>query len=250
MRAAPPVIENRRHWALFLDIDGTLIDIAQTPDSVIISATLPALLSVLRQALDGALALISGRALTDIDRMFSGQFDAAGTHGIEWRHAGTTIPNDRHRHEAITNIVPLIEERAYHLPGLLIEKKSQSLALHYRQNPELKPDAWSLAEYAMRELGEDFRLLAGHSVVEIIAADADKGKAIERFMAIPPYIGRIPIFAGDDVTDESGFQVINRMEGISIKIGNPPSLLAQFHISSPSELKVWLAAVATTLTER
>ncbi|CAK0775336.1 Trehalose 6-phosphate phosphatase [Gammaproteobacteria bacterium] len=133
------------------------------------------------------------------------------------------------------------------LPGLLIEKKSQAIALHYRQNPARESDAWSLAEHAARELGTDFRLLAGKNVVEIVVADADKGKAIERFMAISPYVGRIPVFAGDDVTDESGFEVVNRMGGISIKVGEIPSPLARFRIGSTSELRAWLTAVATTL---
>ena len=249
MKLGAPTFEHCRHWALFLDIDGTLVDIAPTPDSIIVLPTLPVLLAAIGEALNGALALISGRAMADIERMFSGQFDAAGTHGVEWRHAGTTMPDDNRRSTAITNITPLIEDRARQLTGLRIEKKPQAIALHYRQHPDREFDAWSLAEYALRELGDGFRLLAGKYVVEIVAADADKGKAIERFMSIPPYAGRIPVFAGDDVTDESGFQVVNGMEGISITVGNTPSPLARFHIGSSLELRAWLATMATKLGE-
>lgn len=244
-----PEIKNCHRWALFLDIDGTLVDIAPTPESVVILPTLPNILTSISQALNGALALISGRPMSDIDRMFPVQLDAAGTHGAEWQCAGVTMREDSDRLDAIANIMPRIQERVYELPGLLLEKKRQAIALHYRQNPERKADAWALAEQVVTELGADFRLLAGNGVVEIVAANVDKGKAIERFMTVAPYIGRVPVFAGDDVTDESGFQVINRMNGISIKVGDTYSQSARFRIASTIELRSWLVAIATKLKE-
>ncbi len=242
-----PTIEQCYNWALFLDIDGTLVDIAPTPDSVTVLPTLPTLLNDLRQTLGGALALISGRSMIEIDYLFPGRLDAAGTHGVEWRHAGTMLPEDGNHHDAMSNLMPEIEDRVRKLPGLLIEKKSHSFALHYRQHPERESDAWSLAGSALQALGADFRLLFGKGVVEIVAANADKGMAIKRFMALPPYRGRIPVFVGDDVTDECGFQVVNQMGGVSIRVGDTSFSLARFKIGTPPELRAWLSAIAIHL---
>ncbi|MDR3435362.1 trehalose-phosphatase [Telmatospirillum sp.] len=226
--------------ALFLDIDGTLIDLAPHPDDVVVPAGLIALLVALRACLDGALALISGRSLSQIDGLFgAGRFDAAGSHGYEWR---TGAEGDR----AIAPPAPLfaavadlVAKEAALLPGLLVERKLYSIALHHRAAPSREPAAWALARTALARLGAGYHLQAGQGVVEIVPAAAEKGMAIERFMRAPPYRGRNPVFAGDDLTDESGFQSVNHLGGWSVHIGGNETS-ASYHLASPQALRRWL----------
>lgn len=236
-------------WALFLDIDGTLLDIAPTPEGVIIPATLPPLLDSLTRRLSGALALISGRSLADIDRLFPQRTDAAGIHGAEWRMSGKSAArtDDRGQDLVPDDLVTGIETQARLLPGVLVERKPRSVALHYRSAPEHATAVHALAEAAVRRAPSPLRLLRGKAVIELIPAGAGKGKAIEQFMQTPPYAGRTPVFVGDDVTDEDGFITINRMGGISIYVGGNPTA-ARCRFSSPAAVRQWLAMLNDRLS--
>lgn len=233
-------------WALFLDIDGTLLDLAPRPGDVVVPQTLPPLLDALTARFEGAMALVSGRSLEDIDRLFPGGRDAVGCHGAEWRLGGETFapadvwPDDLAR---------MIETEATQFPGVSVEFKSRSVALHFRAAPEHCVALRTMAEAAMRLSAHPLNLLEGKMVIELVPAGMTKGSAIERFMACPPYAGRRPVFIGDDVTDESGFVAAIDMGGLSIHVGDDPATAARFRFHSPASLRHWLAGLEQSLGE-
>ena len=237
-RSPPAALGN---WALFLDIDGTLVDLAAAPDGVVVPTGLTALLDRLTGRLAGALALVSGRSLTGIDRLLPGGRDAAGTHGVEWRRNGRAQALAESWPAELDAAVAAATER---LPFLHVERKAHSVALHYREAPEQGAAVRALAEALVRAAPRPFDLLDGKAVVEIVPPGAGKGAAIERFMASPPYAGRLPVFVGDDVTDEHGFAAVNRLGGISVHVGANPATTAGWRLDSPAAVRAWLAALA------
>jgi trehalose 6-phosphate phosphatase len=231
-----------RNWAFFLDLDGTLLDIAETPEAVDPGEREIILLAKLKNACDGALALISGRSLTRIDELFSPlMLPAAGQHGAERRDA----QGQRHRHpfavKALKPVAGGIRSFAARHQGLVFEDKGASVALHYRLAPQLAQAAIAKVREAAAPLGDAVEVQGGKMVVELKPAGCDKGKAIEQFMREPPYAGRVAVFLGDDVTDEYGFRVINRIGGHSVKVGEGPSA-ARWRLESPAAARAWLAA--------
>lgn len=225
-------------WALFLDIDGTLLELAPSPDAVVVPPTLPALLHDLAAKLSGALALVSGRDLASVDRLFAGDVDVAGAHGAQWRSAGHAAGGTGGWPTALADD---LAAQAAALPGVLVERKACSLSLHYRPAPAQAQAVCDLAETAVRRSPLPLRLIHGKAVVELIPDAAGKGRAIERFMAEPRYGGRLPVFVGDDVTDEEGFVAVNRMGGISIHVGGGRPTVARFRLSDPQTVRRWLA---------
>ncbi len=251
MRAPPPVMTDRTDWpdawTLFLDIDGTLLDLAPRPELVMVPPDLPARLCRLADALGGALALVSGRPLATIDWLFPVGLDAVGTHGAEWRlggQVGEVAPAGR---VPLAAIAQALEEPLSHLPGVWLEPKPKSLALHFRAAAALETQALRLAREAVRTLGPDYRLQAGKQVVEILPATAGKGSGIRRFLASPPYAGRTPIFVGDDLTDEDGFSAVNALGGMAIRVGAGDNTQARHELATPSDLRHWLEALAASL---
>lgn len=231
-------------WALFLDIDGTLLDLAPTPNAVIVPKTLPRLLDALTQRFGGALALVSGRSLDSIDSLFPGHRDAVGCHGAEWRLGGQTFVPPAPWSD---DFVARIEAAASTLPGVVMERKSLSLAFHFRAAPDLENAVRDMVEAAIKEAFPPLDLMEGKSVIEIIPAGTGKGLAIERFLQVRPYAGRRPVFAGDDVTDESGFAAANRAYGLSIHVGHNPVTMAQFRFPTPASLRHWLEGLNAAL---
>lgn len=244
MTQSPMLPNEQTPWALFLDIDGTLLDLAPKPDDVVVPPTLSPLLDALTARFGGALALVSGRSLDGIDRLFPGGRDAAGSHGAEWRLEGETSVSADIWPDDLTS---MIETEAKRLPGVLVEPKSRSVALHFRAAPEHSAALRAVAEAAMRAAAQPLRLLEGKMVIELILAGMTKGSAIKRFMACPPYAGRRPVFIGDDVTDESGFVAVNEMGGLSIHVGDDPATAARFRFPSPASLRHWLAGLEQSL---
>lgn len=232
----PPGGLDPADWALFLDIDGTLVDLIDDPKAVRADAALLDLLTRLDRLLDGALAIVSGRDLADIDRILAPlRLPAAGGHGAALRrHAG-----------AAASAVAKLDAAKPHpaaRDGVRVERKTHSTAFHYRGRPDAKTAAQAMAERLLAELGDGWRLLPGKDVFEVLPATADKGRAVARFMETPPFAGRRPIFIGDDVTDEGGFNEVNGRGGLSIRIG-PPSTTspAAARLDSPAALRRWLA---------
>ncbi len=236
-----------RDWALFLDIDGTLLDLAPDPQAVHIPLRLSTQLAALAHRLGGALALVSGRPLTDIDQFFPGDFDAAGTHGAQWRLGGIESGAGATDDAALARIFATLREEAQRLPGVILERKPHAIAMHYRQAPEQEAQVLCLAGHAVEILGSAFRLQTGKLVIELLPTDVGKGIAIERFMRRPPYFGRTPIFIGDDQTDEDGFAAVNTLGGYSVRVGEGVPTQARFHLHSPAAVRDWLAVLVANL---
>jgi trehalose 6-phosphate phosphatase len=229
--------------ALFLDIDGTIIDIAPTPESVIVPETLKLSLSRLSERLDGALALVSGRTLSAIDELFAPlKFTAAGAHGAELRFE----PNGAVERRAI----PLTAaEKAVFAdvsklhPEIRIEDKVYTLAVHYRLAPQLESEIIAEMKERTQKLREDLRVLCGKYVVEVKTRGFNKGTGIQHIMEHPPFAGRRPIFLGDDVTDEDGFAVLPQLSGIGISVGRLLPGATAF-VPSPSAVRDWLSLLS------
>jgi trehalose 6-phosphate phosphatase len=237
--AGPPLIANA---AFFLDIDGTLLDIEGHPDDVRIGRTELDLVSGLHRATGGALALVSGRPLAGIDVLFHPlKLPIAGQHGAERRDAS----GKRHRHrfavEALHTAAAPVRKFVGRNEGLVFEDKGASVALHYRLAPQLQAAAKAVMEQAAKGAGGVLEVQAGKMVYELKPAGVDKGSAIDEFMRDAPFAGRIAVFLGDDVTDEFGFRVINRLGGHSVKIGQGATA-ARWRLADPADAKAWLGA--------
>lgn len=239
----PPLPAAGQDVALFVDIDGTLLELADRPDAVIVPAGLAGLLHRLHASLGGALALVTGRPLVDVAWLFP-EFkgDAAGLHGGEWRCGAETAVT----HQDATPLLAIakrFETLAIAHPGLLVEHKGPSVALHYRHLPDAGPLVEATMMAAMVELGPGWQLIAGKAVFEILPASASKGQAIDRFLANAPYAARKPVFLGDDVTDESGFAAVLGHGGLAIKVGSGETL-APYRLPSVAAVHLWLRQLA------
>ena len=236
-------------WALFLDVDGTLAEIAPTPGAATLGPAAIVALIQAEAALGGDLALVSGRAIADLDRLTGPhRFAAAGQHGAEWRiDAGPTVTPEPPAGLAAAHAE--LQAFAARHPGVLVEDKGLSLALHTRQAPELGPEALALVDRVAAGLA-GHHAFHGKAVAEIRADGANKGRAIERLMAAAPFRGRVPVFAGDDRTDEDGFRFVNSRGGISIRVGppEPPQASAARHLCADvPALGAWLAGLPAAL---
>jgi trehalose 6-phosphate phosphatase len=240
-RTAPPPLE--RDHALFLDIDGTLLDLAPTPDRVRVDARIAALLPALARRLGGAVALITGRTLEDAGRLFPElSLPVAGQHGLERRAADGSI----HLHDApssgLRSLYPQLARFAARHEGLWLEDKGTTLALHYRLAPLLASHVHQTlkTQLAAAGVGRGLRLQPGKGVLEIKPDGRDKGTAILEYMAEPPFAGRFPVFVGDDQTDEYGFAAVLRVGGWAVKVG-PGRTRAQFRLPNVGAVRSWLA---------
>lgn len=206
--------------ALFLDVDGTLLHIADRPDAVTIGRGTVALLRRIRAVTGGAVALITGRRIADVDRLFAPlALPVAGLHGLERRDAAGAV----HRYaDAVPELAAIrteLDQFAAANPGVLVEDKGLTLALHYRLAPRAAPAAAELVErLAARAMGAS-AIQRGKMVLELRPPGLDKGGAIAQFLAEAPFCGRTPVFIGDDLTDEWGFRVVNDQGGLSVKVG-------------------------------
>jgi trehalose 6-phosphate phosphatase len=242
--APAPAPLARPEWAYLFDIDGTLSPIAESPAAAAVDPALRRLVDILHRATDGAVALVSGRSLADIDRMFpGGGIAAAGQHGAEWRDPSGKVHRivvpaaeiDRIR-LALTAVV------AVH-PGLFLEDKGLSFAVHYRSAPQLGSYVHRVVRAIHEGLGEGFVLQSGKRIVEVLPAAAAKGSAVRTFMKVAPFAGRTPVFVGDDAADEHAFAAVDDLGGISIKVGRGPTV-ARYRLASVAAVRDWLEAGA------
>ena len=234
--------------ALFLDFDGTLVEIAERPEAVRVDPALGPTLARLADRLGGALALVSGRAIATLDDFLAPyRFDAAGLHGIEYRMSDRLFPCRPEDHPDLRAGIKRLHQDLDGRPGVLIEDKGCSVAVHWRLAPDHADQAKRLAEELAARLGPGYRIQFGKAVAEIVPAQSGKGAAILRFSGEPPYAGRRPIFIGDDLTDEHGFAAVNARGGVSVRIGPEPTQ-ARFHIDTPARLRERLAAWAESGT--
>jgi trehalose 6-phosphate phosphatase len=230
-------------WALFLDLDGTLVDIADSPESIHIDTSIRSMIDGVRGACGGALALVSGRSLADLDKYFPGQpFAMAGQHGLEWRIDSGQIRIPNNPCPSMADIVCRLEALVARHASLSLENKGQSLALHYRRAPELASHIHQTVQRLLSGSAGELSLLRGKRVVEIRPAGINKGRAIKAFMAEPPFLDRLPVFIGDDRTDEDGFAAVNQMNGVSIKVG-PGKTCARFFLRDAAAVRKWIATL-------
>jgi trehalose 6-phosphate phosphatase len=232
--------------ALFLDFDGTLVALAAQPELVEVPVGLTSTLAALYRQLNGALALVSGRQLLDLDGFLAPLLlPTAGEHGAQRRTSDGLLisapPVDlQHLLQAAEGLLMLH-------PGLKLERKNLALSLHYRHAPELE----DLCLQVMREATErstGIELMHGKCVIDLKPAGFSKGTAIASFMSEAPFAGRTPLFAGDDVTDEAGFEQVQRMVGRTIKVGPGPTA-AQFRCNSVADLAEWLQSASMASPE-
>ena len=232
-------------WGLFLDIDGTLVDFAARPDGVCVDPALKSILRLVLEATGGAVALISGRSIVDIDRILAPlQLPVAGQHGVERRNAAGDICVYAMPTARLRSVAKTLERLAAQSPALLFENKGATLALHYRRVPGLAPYLIEIMHGLLASLGGGFELLAGNMVFEIKPGGANKGTAIAEFMQERPFRGRVPVFIGDDLTDEYGFKLVNSLGGHSVKVGAGVTA-ARWRLAGPNAVRAWLGAFAT-----
>jgi trehalose 6-phosphate phosphatase len=226
-------------WALFLDVDGCLLDFADAPDAVTVPATLHATLQRLSQRLHGALALVSGRALRRIDELFAPlRLPAAGLHGLERRSTVARLSPP-----PVPSALAAIHDEARQVaaawPGTLVEDKGSALGLHWRAEPRAAAALRAFAEAALPRL-PGYRLQHGDHVIELRPSSGDKGEAILALLEEAPFRGRKPVFVGDDLTDESGFAVINAHGGLSVLVGQREPSAAHYALRDPAAVRAWL----------
>ncbi len=229
-----------RTAAFLLDVDGTLLDIAPSPSEVRVPDTLRASLTCLRERTSGALALVSGRPVADIDRLFAPvKLSAAGGHGAEIRIIGEQETTEQSAGPLEAPLRRRLEALA-DAPAILIENKGYSVAIHYRRAPERAPAIYDAVEAIVAQLPPGtVEVLAGKEVVEIKRTGFNKGTAIRELMRHPPFAGRRPIFIGDDTTDEAGFAAMLELGGVPISVGRVyPGLAGRF--DTPADVRRWL----------
>ena len=228
--------------ALFLDFDGTLVELADTPGAIRVSPGLAPMLERLRQRLGGRLAIVSGRAIADLERHLPAAGIAfSGSHGLELRLAdGTRLPLSVPI--GLDQVRAEVERFAAPIPGLIVEGKPAGIALHYRLAPEQGPRADAFIAALARARG--FSVQRGAMVVELRPAGATKGDALKAFMTEPDFAGARPWFVGDDFTDEHAFEAASALGGAGILVGPERDSAARHRLGSVAEVARWLEAAA------
>tara|TARA_E500000305_G_scaffold103720_1_gene99468 strand:+ start:144 stop:881 length:738 start_codon:yes stop_codon:yes gene_type:complete len=223
--------------ALFLDFDGTLVEIAPRPDAIVVPEGLASGLATLSETLGGRLALISGRAISDIEG-HTGPLGiaCAGSHGADMRDGEGRVLGNPPAPFA-PDLLAEIEAFA-NANGLLIERKPHGAALHYRHDPSLDDVALTFARDMADAEGLDIK--RGKSVIELVGKGANKGVAVAAFMGQAPFSGALPVFVGDDVTDEDGFRIASEMGGFGVLVGDRAPTLARYRLAHPAAVHHWL----------
>jgi len=241
MRSQAPAASH--DFSLFLDVDGTLVELQETPAEVVVGEPLKTLLTEVSRRLQGAVALVSGRSIETLDALFEPLvFPAAGLHGVERRSAsgerrGASYP-DPSLSDARLALTAFVESH----PGTLLEDKGRALALHFRLAPQFETRARQAVAALVRPLAPAYHVQEGKMVLEIKPHGFTKATAIEEFLGEAPFVGRTPVVVGDDLTDQAGFRLIEALGGISIAVGH--RLQGQWRFDNPAAVRHWLAAIA------
>ncbi|MGH8495005.1 MAG: trehalose-phosphatase [Gammaproteobacteria bacterium] len=231
-------------WAFFLDVDGTLVEIAAHPDLARVTPRLIELLRRLPAAVGGAMALVSGRSIASLDAMLAPlELPLAGLHGLERRDAAGRVHHAMADEERLHGAKNELWAFAENHPGLLVEDKGPAVAVHFRGAPSLETAVRDRLADVVKRLGAGWCLQRGKKVLEIKPTGRNKGTAIEEFMREAPFAGRVPVFIGDDVTDEAGFEAVNRLGGHSIGVGVDGRSHAVWHVDDVGDVLDWIASL-------
>jgi len=235
-------------YALFLDFDGTLVEIAERPEEVQLDSVTRHLLVRLGDYFSGALAIVTGRDIGDIDKYLQPLIlPVAGVHGLTRRSADGRIhsPNSQRDNSFVLHIMKSLQPFVDKNAGLQLETKSHAVALHYRGNPGMEEHCIHAMNEATRDLS-GYHVVRGKMVIEAKVEGGNKGAAVADFLAESPFKGRIPIFAGDDRTDEDAFQEVIRRQGISIKVGSEKTC-AEYRADTTMDFIAWLQNLAESI---
>lgn len=245
-RIAPPCSIPPYDLAVFLDVDGTLVELAATPDAVVVPTQLLELLRQLIIRMDGAVALVSGRTLAVLDDLFHPlQLPAAGLHGFERRNAlGSYSRRPLPDGPTLQRARAMLSEFVKRHPGLLLEDKRFALAVHFRAVPHLGQEVRRVVTGVARMLEGGLEVQPGQLVMELRPANANKASAIADFMYEPPFRGRHMVMIGDDLTDECAFRWVNAAGGFSIAVNVAHPTCAMARLESVAEVHRWLLQAA------
>jgi trehalose 6-phosphate phosphatase len=235
----PPALD----WCLFLDVDGTLIELTDTPSQTEADAGIKTLLPEVAERLGGAVALISGRRIQTLDQLFAPlRLPAAGLHGVERRKADGSIQGASFVDSQLANARRALQALVEAHPGTLLEDKERTVAVHFRMAPQFADAMREGVVEIAKPLGSNYHIQGGKMMFEIKPRGFSKGTAIQAFMKEPPFRGRRPVFVGDDLTDQDGFVVVEAHGGLSIAVGELS--LAQYHLADVSAVRSWLGQIA------
>lgn len=238
----PPPLDTASH-ALFLDFDGTLVSFADDPQAVAIEPDALQRLLVLAAALNGALAIVSGRPIADLDRFLAPlAFCAAGVHGLERRTSPKAAVERLAGPEVLDDLRRTLSRAVASSPGLHLEDKGSALVVHYRTAPEREADAKAIVAESVSGRS-DLAVMHGNCIVEVHPAGMDKGQAVIDLMSRAPFVGRQPVYVGDDTTDEFAFQRLATVGGIGIKVGEGTTA-ADYRLADVAAVHGWLAGGA------
>ena len=229
-------------WALFLDFDGTLVDLEDDPTQVLVEPELRRAVAAARNFLGGALAMVSGRPISQVDKRFAPDHHAvAGIHGLE-RRSAQGVGRHATTSEALQQAAVRLQDSFAHEPRIHIEDKAGALAVHYRQVRAAAGHIHQVVESVGRDLAPGYRVLAGSDVVELVPAYANKGNAVREFMVEPPFAGRLPVFVGDDITDLDGFEAVRSLGGFCIAVGS--RVVGDHWLEDTTAVRAWLQAAS------
>ena len=235
----PPSLD----WCLFLDVDGTLIELTETPFDTHAGVDLKAVLKESAERLGGALALVSGRSVEYLDVLFAPlRLPSAGLHGVERRKSTGVMQGasftDSQLDRARTALAKFVQDR----PGTLLEDKGRTVAVHFRMAPQFEPEVREMVTEIAAVLGTNYHVQAGSMMLEIKPRGFNKGGAVKAFMREPPFSGRRPVYVGDDLTDLDGFRMVETLGGVSIAVGD--RVQAQCRLEDPATVREWLQGIA------
>lgn len=240
--AGPPPLADPAADALFLDYDGTLVEIALTPEAAVADDELRRLLLAVDERWAGAMALVSGRRVADLDGFLApARVTIAGAHGLEVRLRDGTELEVGEAGAALARAKAELQALQARIPGTLVEDKRLTVAFHYRGAPAAAAEARALAKRLVEASDGSLQLLEGKMVVELLPAGRDKGRAIQDLLEAAPFAGRRPVFLGDDVTDEAGFLATNERGGISARVGTADrDTAARWRLEDVAAARGWL----------
>ncbi|MDP9008637.1 MAG: trehalose-phosphatase [Pseudomonadota bacterium] len=235
----PPALD----WCLFLDVDGTLLELTDTPARTAADPEIRLLLREVSERLGGAVALVSGRKIATLDELFAPlKLPSAGLHGVERRKAGGTIQGASFVDSQLDGARAAMKAVVEAHPGTLFEDKDRTLAVHFRMAPQFADIMHRSIIDIARPLGTNYHIQSGKMLFEIKPRGFSKATAIKAFMKEPPFSGRKPVFIGDDLTDQDGFAIVEAQGGISIGVGD--GVRGQFYFENVTAVRSWLKGIA------